>query len=239
MRRSHRVIIIAAIGLVGLSLVLAGGYQLMNARTLQVAGRLVHRVETPDKLIALTFDDGPTSSDEAAAILDTLAARSVRATFFVTGREVDRDPEAASRIVAAGHELGNHTWSHPRMIFRPPAEIAEEIESTDRVIRAAGYRGEITFRPPYGKKLLALPLYLAAHDRTTIMWDVEADSDGGPDQSAAEIAGRTLAHSRPGSIILLHPWHGRSATQQAIGPIIDSLHRQGYRFVTVSELING
>jgi peptidoglycan/xylan/chitin deacetylase (PgdA/CDA1 family) len=157
----------------------------------------------------------------------------------VTGSGVEAHPDATARIVAGGHELGNHTWSHPRMIFRSPADIAREIESTDRVIRAAGHRGEITFRPPYGKKLLALPLYLAAHDRTTIMWDVEADSDGGgQEQTAEQLAAATVAASRPGSIILLHPWNGRTATRQATGRIIDSLQGQGYRFVTISELVN-
>lgn len=124
------------------------------------------------------------------------------------------------------------------MIFRSPAEIAREVEETDRVIRTAGYDGEITFRPPYGKKLVALPRYLAANDRTTIMWDVAYDSDGGPGTSA-ELAQATVAASRPGSIILLHPWHGRTTTVHAIRPIVDSLQRQGYRFVTVAELLDG
>jgi peptidoglycan/xylan/chitin deacetylase (PgdA/CDA1 family) len=238
MRRARRISIIAACCLLALTLVLGGGYQLMNARTMQVAGRLIDRVDTTDKIIALTFDDGPSSAAETEAILDLLAARSVPATFYVNGRDVDQHPEATTKIVLAGHELGNHTWSHPRMVFRSPAEIAREVEETDRVIRAAGYDGEITFRPPYGKKLVALPLYLAANDRTTIMWDVAYDSDdaGG---TAAELAQETVAASRPGSIILLHPWHGRTATVDAIGPIIDSLQQQGYRFVTVADLING
>lgn len=239
MRRARRISIIATCCLLALALVLGGGYQLMNARTFQVAGRLIDRVDTADKIIALTFDDGPSSAAETEALLDILAARSVPATFYVNGRDVDRHPEATTKIVAAGHELGNHTWSHPRMIFRSPAEIAREVEETDRVIRAAGYDGEITFRPPFGKKLVALPLYLASHDRTTIMWDVAADSDAGPGQSAAALAEATVAASRPGSIILLHPWHDRTATVDAIGPIIDSLQQQGYRFVTVAELIHG
>jgi peptidoglycan-N-acetylglucosamine deacetylase len=239
MERARTISIIAACCLLALTLVLGGGYQLMNARTVQVAGRLIDRVDTADKIIALTFDDGPGSAAETEAILDQLATRSVPATFYVNGRDVDQHPEATAEIVAAGHELGNHTWSHHRMIFRSPAEIAREVEETDRVIRKAGYDGEITFRPPYGKKLVALPLYLATHDRTTIMWDVAADSDAAPGQSAADLARATVAASRPGSIILLHPWHGRTATVDAIGPIIDSLQRQGYRFVTVTGLLDG
>lgn len=233
--------IIVAICLLELVLVLAGGYRLMNSRTLQLAGRLVDRVDTAEKVVALTFDDGPTGEADAETIMGTLADRGVEATFYLNGNGIEQFPGVAARLVESGHELGNHTWSHPRMVLLPPAEIARQVDATDRVIRQAGYDGEITFRPPYGKKLLTLPLYLAATQRTTVTWDVEADSEdgAGTEHSAQELAAATVAGTGPGSIILLHPWHGRTATQQAIGMIIDDLHRQGYRFVTVSELIHG
>ncbi|GAB3741656.1 polysaccharide deacetylase family protein [Microlunatus parietis] len=231
-------LIIVGICLLELLLVLGGGYRLMNSRTVQIAGRLVDRVDTAEKVVALTFDDGPTGEADADAMLQTLADRDVRATFYLNGNGIERFPGVAARLVDAGHELGNHTWSHPRMILLPPSEIARQVSATDRLIRQAGYEGEITFRPPYGKKLLTLPLYLAATQRTTVTWDVAADSEDSA-SSAEDLAAATVANTRPGSIILLHPWYGRSATQQAIGMIIDDLHRQGYRFVTVSELIDG
>ena len=77
------------------------------------------------------------------------------------------------RIVDGGHELGNHSYSHPRMLFRSQAFIAFEIERTDALIHAAGQTGRATFRPPYGLKLFGLPYYLARTDRTTVLWDLD------------------------------------------------------------------
>lgn len=224
---------------VGLAVLLgAGGYKLMNSRTIQLTGALTARVETQEKVVALTFDDGPTPADRAT-ILDTLAAENVPATFFLIGSAIEKDPESARAIVAAGHQIGNHSWSHPRMVLMGRAEIAREVEDTDRVIRAAGYAGPIHFRPPYGKKLVGLPRYLAAHDRRTIMWDVAVEDYSAPDvrQSAEELTELTVARARPGSIVLLHPWQGRSDTQAALGRVIRELKGQGYRFVTVDELL--
>ncbi|WP_246227154.1 polysaccharide deacetylase family protein [Propioniciclava coleopterorum] len=236
-RRTRRALIALAASAVVLSLLAVGGYALMNSRTAQVAGRLVDRVETAEKVVALTFDDGPTAAD-TDAILWLLAQRGVPATFYVNGGVAAANPGQLERLVAAGHELGNHTQDHKRLIFVTPDGVAAQVEPTDAAIRAAGYDGPITFRPPNAKKLVVAPVWLAQHDRTTVMWDVEAeDFGGGPPQPASDIAERVLAQVRPGSIVLLHPWNGRAATQEATGEVIDELRRRGYRFVTVSELI--
>lgn len=215
-----------------------GAYKLTNSRTFQVAGELTARVETGEKVVALTFDDGPTPADTDRILAD-LEAEDVRATFFLVGDSADRDPESVTRIAAAGHQLGNHSWSHPRMVLMGRDEIASEIERTDAVLRDAGYAGELHFRPPYGKKLVGLPAYLAERDRRTIMWDVSVEDYSSPDvrQSGEEITRVTVEQVRPGSIVLLHPWQGRFDTQAAIGPVIRELKGQGYRFVTVDELL--
>jgi len=211
-------------------------YRLIPSRTTQLAGELVHRVDTDDRVVALTFDDGPTDAD-AAAVLDALAERGVLATFYLNGREIVANPDAMQRIIAEGHEIGNHTWSHRSMTFVTLDTVAEEVESTDTAIRAAGYKGPVTFRPPFGNKLLTLPLYLARHDRLTVTWDVSSEDFSGAEQSSADIVDGIIATTRPGSIILLHPWFGRTASQEAIGEVIDRLAAEGYRFVTVSELL--
>lgn len=211
-------------------------YRLIPSRTTQLTGELVHRVDTDDRVVALTFDDGPTEAD-AATVLDALAERGVLATFYLNGREIVANPDAMQRIIAEGHEIGNHTWSHRSMTFVTPDTVAEELESTDTAIRAAGYQGPVTFRPPFGNKLLTLPLYLARHDRLTVTWDVSSEDFSGAEQSSADIVDSIIATTRPGSIILLHPWFGRSASQEAIGEVIDRLAAEGYRFVTVSELL--
>ncbi|WP_290062257.1 polysaccharide deacetylase family protein [Amycolatopsis solani] len=210
-------------------------FEVSKSRTFQFFGTLVNRVETDEKIVALTFDDGPDPAG-TQAILDTLRRRQVPATFFLIGRDIAAHPDLARAIAAAGHEIGNHSFSHDRMIGVTPAWVADEVEATDALIRATGYPGEIHFRPPNGKKLFALPHYLASHDRTTITWDVEPDSDGTPDAASVEQA--AVDQVRPGSIVLLHAMYAaRGQTRQAIGPIVDRLKQRGYRFVTVSQLL--
>ncbi|WP_328452418.1 polysaccharide deacetylase family protein [Amycolatopsis sp. NBC_00438] len=234
-RRARKWTIVVASVLV---VVLAAGYTLLrvaDSRTFQLFGTLVDRVDPTEKVVALTFDDGPDPAG-THTILDTLKSRQVAATFFLIGREIAEHPDLAHDIAAAGHELGNHSFSHDRMIGVTPAWVADEVEATDALIRTTGYSGDILFRPPNGKKLFALPHYLAEHGRTTITCDVEPDSAGLPD--TATITATTLAQVRPGSIVLLHAMYAsREQTRQAIGPILDGLKQRGFRFVTVSQLL--
>ncbi|MDX8054220.1 polysaccharide deacetylase family protein [Lentzea sp. BCCO 10_0798] len=221
-----------------LTLVLVAGITLWNvssARTFQFFGDLVDRVETDEKVVALTFDDGPDPAG-AQQVLDLLEAEDVPATFFLMGRDLEKHPDLGRRIADARHEIGNHTYNHQRMIGVLPSTVAREVEDTDAQIRRTGYSGDIHFRPPNGKKLFALPHYLEEHGRTTVMWDVEPDSEGTP--TAQEIAQQTLAQTRPGSIILLHPMYAaREQTRQALRPVITGLKERGYRFLTVSALL--
>ncbi len=211
--------------------------RLVNARGFQLYGGITPRVETSAKVVALTFDDGPDPAG-AGPLLDTLAEAGVPATFYLTGRELAQHPELGARIAADGHEIGNHTYSHERMVLVSPDFVAREIEDTDALIRATGYAGEITFRPPNGKKLLALPRYLAEHERRTITWDVEPDSYPDVAASPARIVDHADEHVRPGSIILLHAMYpSREQSLRAVGPLIERLRDRGYEFVTVSELL--
>ncbi len=224
------VIAVLALGIVGL-------WYLSKSRTFQLYGGLVSRVDTDDRIVALTFDDGPTP-EGVDEILPVLIASGVRATFFVTGGELERNPDAGRRLVEAGHELGNHSYSHATMIFRSPSFIADEIERTDVLIRETGYTGPITFRPPYGKRLFLLPRYLHQTGRTTLLWDVEPESYPDVVVSAESIAEHVLENTRPGSIILLHVmYRSRAESRRAVPLIIDGLRDRGYRFVTVSELV--
>jgi peptidoglycan/xylan/chitin deacetylase (PgdA/CDA1 family) len=234
----RKVLIISAVVL----LVLVGGgvglYLTMNARTWQLFGGLTYRVDTEQKVVALTFDDGP--SDKAASIERALSDRHVPATFFLIGSEIEKHPGVAEQLVAQGHQLANHSYAHARMVFVGADFVASEIERTDALIRKAGYGGDIVFRPPYGKKLYQLPRYLADHDRRTVTWDVEPDSDSGDPahDDPAAIARTTLDQVRPGSIILLHPWNAdHDADLAALPRMVDGLRAKGYRFVTVNELL--
>jgi len=224
----------AALGLLIAPAMLLATWKLSNARTWQLFGRIVDHVEAAAPVVALTFDDGPTAQF-SAEVLEILRQRQVKATFFVVGEALDRNPELGRQIVADGHELGNHSYSHTRLILRPLSFIRQEIERTDHLIRQAGYQGEIQFRPPNGKKLILLPYYLATTGRNTITWTIAPES--APDQ-ADQIVARVLEQARPGSIILLHVmYESRAESRAALPGIIDGLRANGYRFVTVSELL--
>src|SRR5438128_7545944 len=130
---------------------LAGTFGYSKSRTHQLFGVIVPRVETERKVVALTFDDGPTSY----AADDILAALGpTKATFFLTGFGMTDSPAVAPRLIAAGHEIGNHTFHHDRLVLKTPRYIAAEIESVDAMIRAAGWKGPILFRAPFCKKLV-------------------------------------------------------------------------------------
>lgn len=167
-----------------------------------------------------------------------MAARRVPATFFVTGAELAAVPGAGRKLVAAGHELGNHTYSHRRMVFKSSGFVRQEVEDTDALIRASGHMGEIYFRPPFGYKLLSLPWFLMRTGRTSVTWDIEPDSYPEVAASSSAIVAHVVERVQPGSIILLHVWYASRQTSLAAVPmIIDELRRGGYRFVTLSELL--
>lgn len=213
-------------------LLLVGIYKLMNSRTYQLFGGLTSQVETDQKVVALTFDDGPSKNiNELLPLLDKYHAK---ATFFLIGQDLEKYPEEAGKIVEAGHQVGNHTYSHKRMVFKTPSYIKEEIEKTDRLIRKIGYKDEIDFRPPNGKKLVGLPYYLNKHNRETITWNIEPDSYY---TSASKKVDYVRENIKPGSIILLHPMYDHTGEElKAIEGILQTLSDEGYTFVTVNEL---
>lgn len=214
-----------------------GLWRLSSSRRYQLIGSIVPRVSTDVRVVALTLDDGP-HPKHTQAVLGLLRDKGVRATFFLTGQETDNAPALAAAIAADGHELGNHSYTHRALVATTPATVRREVERTDSALRAAGYTGPIHFRPPFGKKLLALPWYLWRSGRTTIMWDIEPESHPGLAASADSLVRHALQRVRPGSILLLHVMYdSRASSRAALAPLIDSLHRRNYRFVTVSELL--
>ncbi len=203
----------------------------------QLFGELVDRVETDDRLIALTFDDGP-ARENTPRILAMLAALDVKATFYLVGEAISYHPEEARAIVAAGHEVGNHSYTHSRMLLRSPGFVASEVERTSALIREIGYTGAIHFRPPYGKKLFTLPYYLWRQDIKTITWSVAPESNLPSHASPEAIAAYVLEHARPGDIVLLHVmFKVREHSLAAVPLIVQGLRESGYRLVTVSELL--
>ena len=236
MRRTKAKVIALVVVVVTLCIIVVL-WKISRSRTFQFFGQLIPRVETSQKIVALTFDDGPTPAG-TNQILAILAEENVKATFFVTGAELEQNLDLGRKIVAAGHELGNHSYSHVRMFLVTPGFVKQEIESTDKLIRDAGYQGEILFRPPYGKKLFALPYYLSKNGRKSITWDVEPESYPEVDASSDRIVEHVLAKTRPGSIIILHVMYpNRRESMAAVKKIVEGLKAQGYSFKTMSELL--
>jgi peptidoglycan-N-acetylglucosamine deacetylase len=229
---------IAGACLFAFALLFLGVWTLSRSRTYQLFGEIVPRVETTEKVVALTFDDGPVP-EATEEILGILRERDVKATFFVTGAELEENPEWGRRIAEEGHELGNHSYSHARMVFVSDAFVRDEVERTDALIRQTGYGGPVYFRPPYCKKLVGLPRYLSETNRKTITCDLEPDSYDDVAATAEGIESYVVDRARPGSIVLLHVMYPTRRTSMAAVPrIVDALRARGYRFVTVGELLH-
>lgn len=184
--------------------------------------------------IALTFDDGP-SDEFTAEILDILKEYSVKATFFVIGKNVEAHPELLKRTVAEGHEIGNHTYSHPKLRKLDEATLSAEVARTASLLQeVAGIRTSL-FRPPEG---IITPAVTAAAEKggyRTVLWSV--DTKDWALNPVSAIVRTVKREASDGDIILFHDWvAGKSPTPAALRKVIPWLQAQGYTFVTVSEL---
>ena len=193
----------------------------------------ITRVRTARPLLALTFDDGPHHS-LTPQLLDILAARQIRVTFYVIGSRVQREASLTRRIAAEGHEIGNHTWSHPSLSGLSDAAVLSEIDRTTQVIYDTVGRPPVTMRPPYGN-LTGRQRLMLHRDRNlpTVLWSVDPRDWQRP--GSAVVSARILGASHPGGVILAHDIHG--GTVRAMPDTLDTLIARGYQFVTVSELI--
>ena len=219
------------------SAILFVAWQIARTSRFQLLGDWVRHVPVERSLLALTFDDGP-HPVYTEQILALLEEHQARATFFMVGEKVAAHPEVAQAVLEAGHEIGNHSWSHQRMLLRSPGWMREEIARTDGALRTIGVTGPIHFRPPFGKKLLVLPWVLWRQDRLSVLFDVIPNPPdylhGDPELIAADIQAR----ARPGSIVVLHDGGGeRPETVAATRLLLDRMGADGWRFVTVSELL--
>lgn len=190
-------------------------------------------LEPGGRYVALTFDDGPCPVI-TPQILEILAQRGIRATFFLLGRNVHEHPAVARAVAAAGHSIGNHTWNHRVLPQLGPEEMAYEIDSAYDIIWAATGVEPVLFRPPYGAMNHAVRQALRDRSFPLILWSV--DSRDWETQDTAFLRHEILRKVRPGSIILLHDIH--SITARALPLVLDDLEGRGYQFVTVEELVD-
>jgi peptidoglycan/xylan/chitin deacetylase (PgdA/CDA1 family) len=199
-------------------------------------GRALGRIPTDRRVVALTFDDGP-NADATPRILDTLAEKKVRATFFVLGSHAERWPELVRRMSHDGHQLGNHGYFHRKLQFKSPFYVSRDIRLGIRAIRRAGAPAPRYFRAPHGFRSPWTTPIASSYGERTVGWSLGVwDSDR---PGVDEIVRRTLEGVSPGSIVLLHDGDGynpdgdRLQTADALPHIIDRLKDQGYEFATL------
>ncbi|KMW58684.1 putative polysaccharide deacetylase [Candidatus Rhodobacter oscarellae] len=211
--------------------------ELARVESVQLFGEMRSHGPQDRPRVALTFDDGP-SQPHTTEVLAMLAEQDAVATFFLIGEAIAKHPEASRAIAEAGHEIGNHSYTHARMVFRAPGFVRRELDQTDAAIRGLGYDGPIHFRAPYGNKLFVLPWVLARQNRLSVMWSLEGDGDLALQKDPAALAKHVVSQARAGDIILLHPMYStRPGTRAALPAILTGLRDRGFELVTVSELL--
>jgi peptidoglycan/xylan/chitin deacetylase (PgdA/CDA1 family) len=204
----------------------------------QWLGSTYWRGRTDTKSVALTFDDGP--SPDTERILDVLGTQEASATFFMVGREVESFPGIAQRVLAEGHEVGNHSYSHPSYLFQRAAETHAQLRRAQSVIaETIGITPQMA-RPPYGVRTPAYFSATRALNLQTVQWDV-----AGFDWkriTPRQIADNVLRKAQPGSIILLHDGdsagkNARKNTVEALPLIIRGLRNRDLQIAPLSQLI--
>ena len=185
---------------------------------------------TGNKVIALTFDDGP--GPHTAHLLDILDQYGAKATFFLIGSKVSRQASVVRSIHARGHQLGNHSWSHPELPKLPVNQIVGEIDRTNDAIKQATGVTPSILRPPYGAVNGVVLEQLRLRGMSSILWSV--DTRDWADRNSDIVCSRAVAGAHPGAIILMHDIHQTSVN--AVPCILSALKQQGYSFVTVQSL---
>jgi peptidoglycan/xylan/chitin deacetylase (PgdA/CDA1 family) len=196
-------------------------------------GITFNSVHVDGPYIAMTFDDGP-SATLTPKLLDLLATHHIKATFFVIGENVAEHPEIVARAAREGHEIANHSWSHPNLGKMADDSVRRQLRQTDDAIKNATGKRPTLMRPPYGSITAREKRWI--HDEFAydiILWDVDPYDWKRP--GPAVVRARILKETRPGSIVLSHDIH--PGTIEAMPSTFDELEAKGFKFVTVSELI--
>jgi peptidoglycan-N-acetylglucosamine deacetylase len=210
----------------------------VRGRSSAVFGPSVWRGPQDRRAVAMTFDDGP--SEATPEILEILARHKAAATFFVCGANVERLPRIAGEVAAAGHEIGNHSHTHPYLFLRSPKAIEEDIRRAQETIQERAGVRPVWFRAPYGARWFGLRTAQARLGLTGVMWTVI-----GYDWSSGSevVVARMAAKAANGAILCLHDGRELRArpdvrqTVEAVRQLVPMLLDRGYRFETVSRLL--
>lgn len=197
---------------------------------------IIHEVATKKRLLALTFDDGPDET-YTPQLLQVLAEYGAKATFYMIGSSIESYSSVAREVHSHGHEIGNHTYNHPHLTKIAPAERKEQLERTDALIKELTGSSPATFRPPY----IDFDGDVAAESagmNYRMIGAVNMDASDWANPGVDHIVSKTMEQARDGGILIFHDGYGdRSQTVEAVRLLLIDLKRQGYQFVTVSELL--
>ncbi|MDD5156324.1 MAG: polysaccharide deacetylase family protein [Candidatus Omnitrophica bacterium] len=241
MKKSNKIIIVVAASIVFVVLGIAAFTVFYDQAVLVRKGTL-YRLASSDKVVALTFDDGP-SPVWTPKILDALKKADVKATFFMLGEHVEKYPQIAKRVAEEGHEIGNHTYDHHVLIYYKPEELLKEIKDAERVIQKATGKTTIYFRPPKAWLTAQEKKEIKELGYKIILWSINSkDWVTFDDKYIVKYIARNI---QPGDIILFHDSGGvfsteggdRRETVSTIPRLAEKLRQMGYRFVTISELL--
>ena len=224
-------------GSAGLAGLVVAGYNTMAPRS-QLYGRTFIGRAPGTRELALTFDDGP-NDPYTFHLLEVLAKHEVRATFFMIGRYVKQRPEIAAAVARQGHVIGNHTFTHPNLIFRTPGQVRSEIAACEQALEDAVERNHAPlFRPPWGARTPVVLRTVRQLGMTPVLWSVTGyDWNAG---AAADIKHEVTRQVRGGDVVLLHDGGhkhmgvDRSYTVQAVDELIRRYKEEGYVFRTIS-----
>jgi peptidoglycan/xylan/chitin deacetylase (PgdA/CDA1 family) len=225
-------------------------YERLEDPESQFFGRTVFAGPAGERLVALTFDDGP-NPPYTDRILDVLKRERVHATFFLVGRAVAAYPATVRRIIREGHAVGNHTWDHGHLVVETPAAIRRELAQTDAALAAAAGVHTRLMRPPFGARDFEVLDEARKEGYTVVMWSVPLPNDW-EQPGDGTIARRVVDRAGDGAIIVLHDGNrgllcsaarlppatcDRSQDAGATREIVETLRSRGFRFVTVPELL--
>lgn len=198
-----------------------------------IANTSVTHIETQQPIVCLTFDDGPREGTEE--LLDLFLKEDVKATFFVLGQHVATHPQVCQRMITEGHEIANHTYTHPHLPkLKSIDDIRQEIESTQAIIKNSTQVKPVIFRAPFLELNADVYTILDEHELVSIHANRYTD-DWKPDITEIEVFAAATTSTKAGDIVLMHGWS--PATRKAMPQIIKTLKAKGLRFVTVSEML--
>ena len=204
-------------------------------RYYEEAGQILWDIKTDEKVIALTFDDGP-HKKYTPEILDVLSKHDAKATFFIVGENAEKNPELALRIHDENHELAIHTYTHP---FKTNvSNLLKEIKQTHATIYGITGYSPVLFRPVEGQYTDAMIDAIHKEGYKVVMWSWHLDTFDWKSPGEKKIINTVLKGAKPGSVVLFHDGGGnREQTVRALKKVLPELEQQGYKFVTISELL--